>query len=123
MQAQKEEARKFLDQGAYDFSFTDNSVPSAETGETMVHKAPPSQILHLSSSTSLKADAAARLAAKKARLERPRHLQGRSQIRLGLGDDKVLVGTAVRDVGVPRQTEVRADPLSDVVVQAHYPLQ
>lgn len=108
-----------MEQGAYDFSFSDNAVPSAETGETMVHmmhKARP-QMLYT-------AGALSRLATKKAREERPRHLQGRSELHLwGLQDHVVHVDTAVKDVGVLRPNEVRADPLHDVIAQAHYTLQ
>jgi hypothetical protein len=118
-QAQEKEVRKFLEQGAYDFSFSDNAVPSAETGETMVHmmhKARP-QMLDT-------AGALARLAARKARAERPRHLQGRPQLHLwGLQDHVVHVDSAVKDVGVLRLNEVRVDPLQDVIAQAHYTLQ
>jgi hypothetical protein len=118
-QAQKKEARKFLEQGAFDFSFSDNAVPSSETGETMVH------MMHKGRPQMLDtAGALGRLAAKKARQVRPRHLQGRSNLHLwGLQDHVVHVDTAVQDVGVLRPNEVRVDPLHDVIAQAHYTLQ
>jgi hypothetical protein len=118
-QAQTKEVRKFLEQGAFDFSFSDKDVPWAETGETMVH------MMHKGRPQMLDtADALARLAAKKAREERPRHLQSRSQLHLwGLQDHVVHVDTVVKDVGVLRPNEVRVDPLHDVIAQAHYTLQ
>jgi hypothetical protein len=122
-EAQKEEVRKMLEKGDYDFAFGDARVPSAGTGghETMVNKAPAAQSLHLVPKT--KALAAFRLAAKHAAAARPRHLQGGATIHLGLRDDVVTVDETPRREEAALQKKVRADPLTDDIVHGHYQIQ
>ena len=123
-QAQKEAARKFLEQGSYDFSFSDNTIPTSEAHETVVRKANKAQILHLVPNAAT-VEASQRLAAKKQAVEQhPRHLQGvrASRIHLGLGDDVVNVEKARRVAALP-QKRVRADDMQDKLVKGQYPLQ
>jgi len=121
VQAEKEAVRKILEQGSSDFSFGDKVESNVH--EAMVHTAASAQILHLAPS---KLVAAERLSAKHS-MEladaRPKHLQGGSSIHLGLGDTVVTVQRMVRRVGVGPQNNVRADPLTDLVVKANFPLQ
>lgn len=112
--------RNFLEQGSSDFSFGDKVESNVH--ETW-HTAASAEILHLAPSKLVVAE---RLSAKHS-MEladaRPKHLQGGSSIHLGLGDTVVTVQRMVRRVGVGPQNNVRADPLTDVVVKANFPLQ
>lgn len=118
MQAEKEAARTFLEQGSYDFTFGDKVEAATNAHETMVQKASSAQILHL---VPAKTAAAQRLAAIAA--ARPKHLQGGSFIHLGLGDNVVKVTRESRKISVVPQKNVRADPLTDVIVKVDYQLQ
>ena len=129
-EAQKEAARKFLEQGSYNFAFGDSVVPASGTGghEAMVGKASSAQSLHLAPKT--KAGAAARIAAKHAAAvaaaattRRPRHLQGGATIHLGLGDHVVQVDTSPLREEAVEQKKVRADPLADDIVKGHFQIQ
>jgi hypothetical protein len=129
-EAQKEEVRKLLESGSYNFAFGDSVVPAAGTGghEAMVSKAPTAQSLHLEPKT--KAGVVARIAAKHAAAAaaagaavRPRHLQGGATIHLGLRDHEVTVDTLPRREEAVAQKKVRADPLTDDIVQGHYQIQ
>ena len=121
-EAQKEEVRKLLESGSYNFAFGDSVVPA------MVSKAPTAQSLHLEPKT--KAGAVARISAKHAAAAaaaraavRPRHLQGGATIHLGLRDHEVTVDTLPSREEAVAQKKVRADPLTDDIVQGHYEIQ
>lgn len=113
--------RKLLEKGSYDFTFSDNTVPTTEAHEAMVHKTASPQILRLNPLT--KANAAERLAAKKEREARPVQLQAPSQIRLGLADNVMRISARPIRLAADPQKHVRADSMGDVLVKGHYLLQ